>query len=485
LGCASKRTAGIAPEPPPEPPAVEEVAPPPEPPPDLDAVYARLDRSRELYEEGIDLIVEGEEVLGERRIVEASNAMHAGAEECIETPGCDMERYFRAFDHLLTAQNIALKKQGTRIDELESSAAADLEREPGTSPFAATIPEVDRTVSLLHGTELRDIITLNGPVNAALDDWLTWMRPLLMEAYVNYQFLRPSMAPVYEEAGLPEALLFAMVVTESGGKVHSFSRAGAAGPLQFMRSTGRKYGLTMRGGFDTRLDPEEATRANVAYLNDQFAELNNSLEKALAAYNGGENRVKGLHRRLGGASLWDGRMYYSLPRETREYVPRILAASWLFLHAEEYNLEFPVLEYDTTHLALRDAISVGELTICLGQAHNPDGWFRTLRNLNPRLNPGDRVEAGQEIVVPTVVVPVYEERCLSGELLERARRLHDANYPEEPAMIPYVVRRGDTLGKIAARHSCVSIGELAEINRIRPPRYVIRVGQQLRIPTCG
>ena len=112
------------------------------------------------------------------------------------------------------------------------------------------------SVSLLRGTDLRDLITLNGPVNAAIDDWLTWMRPNLMQAYENYRYLRAEMAPVYAEAGLPEALLFAMIATESGGKVHAISRAGAAGPLQFMRYTGQRYGLIMDDGFDLRLDPE-------------------------------------------------------------------------------------------------------------------------------------------------------------------------------------------------------------------------------------
>ena len=59
-----------------------------------------------------------------------------------------------------------------------------------------------------------------------------------------------------------------------------------------------------------------------------------------------------------------------------------------------------------------------------------------------------------------------------------------ANYPEEPEMMPYIVQRRDTLGRIASRHRCVSLQELAEINNIRPPKYMIRIGQQLKIPSC-
>jgi membrane-bound lytic murein transglycosylase D len=330
------------------------------------------------------------------------------------------------------------------------------------------------------------MIQLNGPVKAALDDWLTWLRPMLMEAWWNYQYLRPEMAPAYIEAGLPEALLFAMMATETGGKVHSYSRAGAAGPLQFMRYTGRMYGLKVVDGFDLRLDPASASRANVAYLNDRFKELNNDLEKALAAYNGGEGRMRNLHRRHNGAPLWDNKVYYSLPAETRDYVPRVLAAAWLFLHPEEYGLEFPAVSAEIVELILQEEAAISELAICLGQQQDSyNGWFRTLRNLNPRLDPGERLEAGATLRVPEALEAAYQEQCLSGELLAQARQLHDANYPDTPEMIPYKVRRGDTLGKIASRHRCVSLGELASINRIRPPRYVIHVGQTIRIPGCS
>jgi len=458
--------------------------PPPPAPPVYDDLYRRLALGTARYEQGVELLVAGEEVLGEADIAAATRELMTAAEECSKAPGCDVGRFFETFDRLLAEQGIALKQQVVRVEELEASAMADVEREPGTTPFTASIHQRGGTASSLRGADLTDIISLNGPVKAAIDDWLTWMRPMLMEAYVNYRFLRTKMAPVYEEAGLPEALLFAMVATETGGKVHSYSQAGAAGLLQFMRLTGRRYGLKVVDGFDLRLDPEAATRANVAYLNEQFESLNNSLELALAAYNGGENRVATLHRRYGD-NLWDSRIYYSLPRETREYVPRILAAAWLFLHPEDYNLEFPELNYETTMLELRDDIAIDELSICLGQVENPGGWFRTLRNLNPKLQPGDRVPAGEQIEFPQLLVEHYEERCLEGEHLVRARELHEANYPDEPEMIEYTVRHGDTLGRIASRFQCTSIGEIADINQVRAPRYTIHVGQTLKIPPCN
>jgi membrane-bound lytic murein transglycosylase D len=466
------------PEPEPAPVVVEEIIP------DSSHLYERLERSRQAYEEGVELLGTGEETAGEAKIAEAASDIRADAEECARTNGCDVSVFFVTYEHLLSLQSVQIKRQATDLSTLENSMLVEPEREPGTSPFASTLPEIDKTVSLLRGTDLRELINLNGPVSAAIDDWLTWLRPMLMDSYVNYMYLRKQIAPIYEEAGLPEALLFAMIATETGGKVHSYSRAGAAGLLQFMSYTGRKYGLRVVDDFDMRLDPVAATRANVAYLNDLFADLNDSLEKAIAAYNGGDGRLRRLNKRFNGASIWDSRFYYSLPRETREYVPRVLAAAWLFLHPEDYNLQWPELDLDTIELVLRQEIAIGELTICLGQEQNPDGWFRTIRNLNPELDPGERMKAGQKISFPAMLVPLYEERCLEGEILDRARHLHDENYPEEPEMIVYQVRRGDTLGKIASRFRCVSVGELAAINNIRAPRYVIRTGQRLKIPQC-
>ena len=111
-------------------------------------------------------------------------------------------------------------------------------------------------------------------------------------------------------------------------------------------------------------------------INEQFEILNESFEMTLAAYNGGESRMKRLQRRYK-TGFWDQRVYYRVPRETREYVPRILAATWLFLHPEDYNLEFPVYQNELTELILKRAASLGELTICLGQVESANGWFRT------------------------------------------------------------------------------------------------------------
>ncbi len=452
----------------------------------LAMLYADLQSQIDAFETGVRLLQEGREELGMAQLAAAGSRIRQGTASCTELVGCDLDLFISAYDYLLDEQSEALRAQGSRLSEAEATLEEESPREEGTAPFSGDMPELERSLNLLNGTDLSQLIELNGPVRAAMDDWLTWMRPNFKAAWANYQFLRPQMAPIYEEASLPEALLFGILAAESGGKVHAHSRAGAAGPLQFMSATGRRYGLVVRDGFDLRYDPEAATRANVAYLSQYLGAFNNSLEKVLAAYNGGEARMGRIHRRYGETGFWDRRVYYQFPRETREYVPRVLAAAWLFLHPDRYGLALETIDPSTAALELQSPIAIDELAICLGEAGGQsDGWFRTLRNLNPQLGPGDRIEPGDRLIVPTTLVSAYEERCLAGELLAEVRLMHDANYPERPEMIPYKVRQGDTLGRIASRFPCVNVRELAAVNTIRPPRYLIRAGQRLRIPACG
>ena len=93
---------------------------------------------------------------------------------------------------------------------------------------------------------------------------------------------------------------------ESNGRVHAVSRAGAAGPMQFMPATGRRFGLGPDGsGFDTRYDPRSVALASAEYLNERLQQLNNDVEMSLAGYNGGEGRALRVHRQGGGSGFWN------------------------------------------------------------------------------------------------------------------------------------------------------------------------------------
>lgn len=437
-------------------------------PPEHGPLYDRIRDYRADYERGLEVILDGDPITGENLLAAASKRLSVAAQECARTPDCDPRLFADAMGQLLEERRLNALSEPVDATEANSLVRA--------------IPEIERTVALLHGTDLRELIPMNAPVKAALHLWLTRDREQLLEAWENYQYLRPQIAPIYDASELPEALLFAILAKETGGKVHAYSRAGAAGPLQFMPRTAMRYGLRTVDGFDSRLDPVASTRANAAYLRDQFRALNDDLEKVLAAYNGGETRVRRLDRKHGGAEFWDPAFHHSLPRETRDYVPEVLAAIWLYLHPEDYGLDLPTFEATTTTIRVEEAVSLDELTVCLGHAGNPRGWHRTLRNLNPRLRGGERVPALGNVVLPTVLVEVHAERCVGdAPQLRLARDLYAAAHPERPAANEYTVRRGDTLAAIASRHR-VSLRALATSNGLSAPNYVIHVGQRLTVP---
>jgi len=446
-------------------------------------LYDELEQASDRFREGLDQLAGGDAVPGRESVREASARLLAAARRCQDTRGCDPERFLAAYDALVQ-EGAGLAGGGEGFGAPGQVAEAEGE---GRSPVLQTMPEAGRAVATLRGRDLREVIAINEPIRAAIAEWLTWMRPQLMDSWENYQRMRFLMWPEYEQAGLPEALLFGVLAKESNGRVHAVSRAGAAGPLQFMPATGARFGLGWREGFDTRYDPQLAARASVMYFNERFAELGDDLAFAVAAYNGGEGRALRLKRAAGDKDFWDPAVYAQLPPETRDYVPYVLAAAWLFLHPEEYGLQFPVVDGAATVMALEAPASIYQLAICLGGPG--DGYFRVLRNLNPRYEPHVPIAAGTELRVPVAVPPAYQAQCVSGPRADLAVALMAASKPTAPATATrgpdrsYRVKAGDTLSGISRRHGCGGATALAKANGLRSP-YVIRAGQTLRLSAC-
>ncbi|HRQ66306.1 MAG TPA: transglycosylase SLT domain-containing protein [Xanthomonadaceae bacterium] len=444
----------------------------------INALYAVIDNAVERYQSGLQFMRDGDPEAGRQSLDAAVTDLAAAGSICADTAGCEPQRFMAAYHNLLVLRSDVLTGASEGFVEVETPLEGD-------SPIVVHLPEASRSINLLNGRALADIIEINGPVKAALHDWLTWMRPNLIDAYENYQFMRHLMWPAYEEAGLPEALLFGILAKESGGRVHAVSRAGAAGPLQFMYHTGLRFGLGRENGFDTRFDPAAATRANVAYLNEQFAVLNNNLELALAAYNGGEGRVQRLTRGARDKRFWNPEIFGALPRETQEYVPYVLAAAWLFLHPEDYGLEFPRIDGGAGVVELVAPMTLSELSVCLGQQGSRAGWFRTLRNLNARHDPNTRLAAGTRVAMPEPLVAAYHAQCVDGRMADLAAELQASRRSGGVAGTrSYVVQRGDTLSSIARRNGCPSAQAIARSNNIAAPTYLIRPGQRLTLSGC-
>lgn len=465
--------------------------------PAINALYAQLERSSVRYADALELAAGGDTARAQGELKATLDDLQANAVRCAALSGCEASRFFSTYDRLLR-----LDVDGMGAQEDVAVVGEPVVVSEGSPTMINQLPAMERTITLLKGRELADILTLNDPVKAGLEQWLTQLRPNLMTAYVNYQYMRYRMWPEYHRAGLPEALLFGILAKESGGRVHAVSRAGASGPLQFMYATGLRFGLGSSGGFDQRFDPAMSTRANAAYINEQLAIFNGNLELVVAAYNGGEGRMQRLAGRGGATSFWDPKVYGELSSETRDYVPMVLAAAWLFLHPERYNLQFPKIDGRPGRITLKEPATLAELTVCFGNEGGiHDGWFRALRNLNPALDPAQRLPTGTQIEVPAQLEMVYAKSCATGRWATLAAELHAATEKTvvlRPASVParnvasrdvaarsYTVRTGDNLAAIARKSGCSKFEELARLNSLRGPQYAIRVGQKLKLPNCA
>ncbi|MGO4550085.1 transglycosylase SLT domain-containing protein [Lysobacter sp. 2RAF19] len=430
---------------------------------------------------------------------------------CMQLKGCSVPTMLATYKRLLKS------KADSEAQSADDDVAADDEGDDhAISSVATDVPEAARAAQLLSDDHRFDqMVQYNPAVQAGIRKWLTDMRPALIGSYENYQYMRHLMWPEFQRAGLPEALLFGIMAKESNGKVHVSSRAGAAGPMQFMYNTGKRFGLGPDGtGFDTRFDARSSAEASAAYLNERMSQLNRSIELALAAYNGGEGRALRVFNSANGQGFWDASVYNQFPAETRDYVPMVVAAAWLFLHPKEYGLTFPKVDAKPAMLKLTRAASIYELTICLGNGGTRDGYMRALRNLNPRYEADSWLPAGATLNATTKIVGLYGRHCAQGARADLAHQLvmsdaasavrgaaAVASIDDTPRPTPvasaetpkpakaaksskYKVRGGETLTAISKKFSC-DMRELAHANSIKAPRYAIRPGQTLKLEGCS
>ena len=171
------------------------------PTPQANQLYAQLDQASKGYETAITQSREGNAQAAQQTLDKSLDQLKSAAAQCGNTPGCDPQRFFSAFDRLLRLKDGNFVLGDDMDDDVPEGSASG-------KTGAASLPEAQRSVTLLRGQQLSQLIAMNGPVKAALEMWLTQWRPNLMDAYVNYEFLRYQMWPAYQKQDLPEALLF-------------------------------------------------------------------------------------------------------------------------------------------------------------------------------------------------------------------------------------------------------------------------------------
>lgn len=477
----------------------------------VDALNQRMQAAETKYREAMVKLGNADPA-GQAQSDEALEDMEDVIAACIKQRGCSIPTMLISYKRLLKLNADA--EATIDGDEIDGDGLDD-DGEPDAHAIGHHVPEGATAAALLDDKrhEFDRMVQYNPAVQAGIRRWLTDMRVALIQSHENYQYMRHLMSPAFERSGLPEALLFGIMAKESNGRVHSGSRAGAVGPMQFMPATGRRFGLIQDAtGFDMRYDPRASADASASYLNERFAELNNSIEMSLAAYNGGEGRALRVYNGSGGRNFWEADVYSQFPPETRDYVPMVIAAAWLYLHPKEYGLTFPRVDARPTTLRLAQPSSIYQLTICMGNGGTRDGYMRVLRNLNPRHEADGHLPAGTTLNVTTKMAGLYNRHCVDGARAELARALvmsdpDSAIVRTGPATKgqgavatksasvatggskvatrtrEHRVRRGETLSSIARRYKC-DAGRLARQNGIGGPRFAIRQGQRLKLDGC-
>ncbi|MCB2182830.1 MAG: LysM peptidoglycan-binding domain-containing protein [Desulfobulbaceae bacterium] len=273
----------------------------------------------------------------------------------------------------------------------------------------------------------------------------------------------PMIRAELRNAGLPEDLAYLPMI-ESGYSLTAYSKAKAAGPWQFIRSTGRAYDLTIDSYVDERRDPVKSTRAAIAFLSDLYDRFGD-WQLAVAAYNAGGGKINNAIRRYKTKNFWEIAQKRYLKNETKRYVPKLIAAIILAKDPEKYgftNINYsPPLAYETIEVPRWTSLRAVEV------ASGTD--LETLRDLNRQL---------RQLITPPdqqdypLRVPVGKKDIVA-QNLPRVHTTVSTNYKT------HVVGKNDTLNQICRLYN-LNKTTLLKSNNLRKSK--LTPGQRLRIP---
>jgi membrane-bound lytic murein transglycosylase D len=272
------------------------------------------------------------------------------------------------------------------------------------------------------------------------------------------------MKNLLRENGLPEDLVY-MSLIESGFNPYAYSRRKASGPWQFIYLTGKRYGLKTNWWVDERRDPEKSTVAATKYLKDLY-DMFECWYLAAAGYNAGAGKILNAMKRYRTEDFWELTKYRYLKRETKDYVPQMIAAALIAKDPEKYG--FGGIEYQEP--LQYEKVEVPAVTDLRLIAKACEISLEELKDLNPELlrwcTPPDS--------------PRYEIKIPVGK-----REFFLQNFEAIPSQDRFqfkthTVKKGDTLSVIARLYR-VDVEPILEINRLKRTS-LLSVGMNLLIP---
>ena len=350
--------------------------------------------------------------------------------------------------------------------ETESgSQAADSEEDQAVQQLN------ELTVEIVDQEEEEEAITYDVPVvvNDKVEFFIKYFQTRGRKHFEKWlarsERYLPMLKDIFRQSGLPEDLAYLPLI-ESGFNPNAKSRARAVGMWQFMKWTGKKYGLQVNSWIDERRDPEKATWAAARYLKDLYG-LFNSWHLAAASYNAGEGRVMRALKKHKTDDFWVvAKQKRALKKETRDYIPKYIAA--LLIAKEPAKYGFTDIEY-------QPQITYGKVNIPVATdlrviAKACECSFDDIKELNPQLLKWFTPPTGSEyeIKVPKEKVEVFQANFATIPPQERLN------------FLTHKVKKGETLSLIAKKYN-TSMESILYLNKLKSTRNV-RAGTEIIVP---
>lgn len=346
----------------------------------------------------------------------------------------------------------------------DTDRAVGLEREPEwLNSDGAAAPEAPKDIweRVRNGYQLQDSITLN----PRIEQQRLWFvsNPSFIEKagersspYIHFIVER------LEQRNMPMELALLPMI-ESAYNPLAYSHAHAVGLWQFIPSTGRHFNLRQTNWYDGRRDVMASTDAAISYLMRLKEMFNGDWLLALAAYNAGEGRVSRAIERNQKLGLPTDYWNLSLPAETQNYVPKLLALSQVVMTPQAYGVNLNPIANEPyfEKVVFKQRMDLARV------AAMADLDEDELYLLNPAFKKGVTLDGPQHLLVPTD----------KAELLTANLSLMKPQ--EQVEWQQYRVRSGDSLHSIANRHQ-LTVATLKDINKLAGNE--LRIGQMLSIP---
>lgn len=250
---------------------------------------------------------------------------------------------------------------------------------------------------------------------------------------------------------------------ESTYKTTARSRHGAAGMWQFIPATGKRFGLKISSWYDGRRDPVASTKTAMVFFHYLKEEFDGNWIHAIAAYNSGEGwvsrAIKNNKKQGKATDFWSLR----LPRETSNYVPKLLALVDIVKNHKAYNIKLPMIANKQAVAEINPKVQI-DLSIAAKLAKIP---AREMFNLNA----GYRQAVTMPHSKQTLLLPIDKVQTFETNLskVKGKKRL----------VVTYKVKKGDNLGAIARRYK-TTVSALQTVNQLKST--MIRIGQTLKLP---